>query len=60
MGSPEEVLDRLQRAGRLDMGDFLAFEVHPDAAHPDLRNDGMQYDGLRFRAEGMLAGKPYG
>lgn len=27
-GSPARILDRLQEAGRLDVGDFMAFEVH--------------------------------
>ncbi len=27
VGSPEEVLERLQEAGRLDLGDFMTFEV---------------------------------
>ena len=35
MGSPATILANLQRAGRLDLGDFMAFEVLPDRAHPD-------------------------
>jgi hypothetical protein len=60
IGSPEKVLERLQEAGRLDQGDFLAFEVQPDAEHPVIQNDGMQYDGIRYRTECKLAGKPFG
>lgn len=60
MGSPEGVLDRLQEAARLDLGDFLTFEVGPDDNHPEIQNDGMQYDGMRFRAECQLVGKLYG
>jgi hypothetical protein len=60
MGSPERVLERLQEATRLDLGDFLTFEVGPDDDHPEIQNDGMQYDGMRFRAECRLAGKLYG
>lgn len=60
MGGPERVLERLQQAVRLDLGDFLAFEVGPDDSHPKITNDGMQYDGMRFRAECQLAGKLYG
>jgi hypothetical protein len=58
-GSSDNVLARLQQAARLELGDFLAFEVAPDAEHPEIQNDGMQYEGMRFRAECRLAGKPY-
>jgi Nucleotidyl transferase AbiEii toxin, Type IV TA system len=60
MGSAEELLTKLQAAGRLDLSDFMTFEVLPDAEHPELLNDGLKYDGLRFRVEGKLAGKIYG
>ena len=60
MGAPERVLERLQEAARLDLGDFLRFEVEPDEDHPEIQNYGMQYDGMRFRAECQLAGKLYG
>lgn len=60
LGSPDGVLERLQEAGRLDLGDFMAFEIQADAHHPDIQNDGMKYDGLRFRVECRLAGKLYG
>ena len=60
MGSPDRVLERLQEAARLDLGDFLAFEVGADDDQPAIQNDGMQYDGMRFRAECQLAGKLYG
>jgi len=60
IGSPDNILARLQEAGRRDLGDFLTFEVGPDEDHPEIQNDGMQYDGLRFRAACKLAGKVYG
>jgi hypothetical protein len=60
VGSPGDVLSRLQRAGRLDLGDFMTFEIQPDPEHPDIQNDGMRYDGQRYRARAMLAGKPFG
>lgn len=60
VGSAEELLTKLQAAGRLDLSDFMTFEVLPDAEHPALMNDGLKYDGLRFRVEGKLAGKIYG
>jgi hypothetical protein len=59
-GSPENILARLQEAGRRDLGDFMTFEVGRDTEHPTIQNDGMQYEGLRFRAECRLAGKLYG
>jgi hypothetical protein len=60
VGSPEDVLAKLQESGRKNLGDFMTFEVGPDDEHPEIQNDGMQYDGLRFRAECKLAGKLYG
>ncbi|MET0284441.1 MAG: nucleotidyl transferase AbiEii/AbiGii toxin family protein [Polyangiales bacterium] len=59
-GTPVEALAKLQQAGRLDLGDYLSFEVQPDRDHPEIQNDGMKYDGLRFRALCKLAGKLYG
>jgi hypothetical protein len=59
-GSADDVLVKLQTAARLDLGDFLTFEIGPDAEHPEIQNDGMQYDGMRFRAECRIAGKRYG
>lgn len=60
MGTPAELLDRLQAAGRLDLGDFLRFEIQRDRQHPEIRGEGMKYAGHRFAAEGRLAGKVYG
>jgi len=60
VGSPDDLLARLQEAGRRDLGDFMTFEVGPDVDHPAIRNEGTQYDGLRFRVECKLAGKVYG
>lgn len=60
MGAADELLPRLQQAGRLDLHDFMLFEVQPDREHPELTNEGLKYDGLRFRAECKLAGKVYG
>jgi hypothetical protein len=60
IGSPDRILEQLQEGGRLDAGDFMTFEVRPDAEHPDIQNEGMRYEGMRFRAECRLAGKIYG
>ena len=64
MGSSAEVLERLQKAGRLDLGDSMRFEVQPDEEHPEIQNEGMRYEGFRYRAEcrlaGMIYGRPFG
>jgi hypothetical protein len=59
-GSSDDILARMQEAGRLDLGDFMTFEVGFDPDTPDIVGDGVQYDGHRFRAECRLAGKIYG
>ncbi len=58
--APAGLLARLQKAGHLELGDFMKFEVHPDANHPELQNEGMKHEGFRFRAECSLAKKRYG
>src|SRR6267154_1100648 len=37
LGSPVDVLGRLQQAARRDLGDFLTFEVGPDEDHPEIQ-----------------------
>lgn len=59
-GTPNELLERLQETGRLDLQDFMRFEVRRDRRHPELRGDGMKYAGHRFATECRLAGKIYG
>jgi hypothetical protein len=59
-GSSDGLLERLQEAARLDLGDFFTFEVGPDQDRPDIQGEGMVYDGLRFQATCTMAGKPYG
>lgn len=56
----ELVLDRLQDAARLDLGDFMGFEVKADPERPTIDNPSMLYKGYRFRASCQLAGKEYG
>jgi Nucleotidyl transferase AbiEii toxin, Type IV TA system len=58
MGTASDLLPRLQQAGRLDLHDFMLFEVQPDREHPELTN--LKYGGLRFRTECKLAGRIYG
>jgi hypothetical protein len=60
VGPSGRVLEDLRLAARLDLGDFLSYEIVPDPTHPDIDNDGMRYDGMRFRAECLLAGRPFG
>jgi hypothetical protein len=60
VGPPAGVLERLQRAARLELGEFMVFTVTPDAEHPEITNQGMVYEGQRFRVTCALAGKPYG
>lgn len=60
VGPPAEILERLQRAARIDLGEFLVFTVAPDAEHPEITNEGMVYEGQRYRVACALAGKPYG
>lgn len=57
---PDQLLLELRRAGQLDLGDFLTFEVTPHPRHPTIENEGMRYEGQRFRVEARLAGKIYG
>ena len=59
-GDPDKTLARLQRAGRSDLSDYLAYEVQPDPRHPTIEAEGMKYEGLRFRVQARLAGKTYG
>jgi len=59
MGTPAELLERLQAAGRLDLSDFMRFEVQRDRRHPEIQGEGMKYAGHRFTAECRLAGKVY-
>jgi hypothetical protein len=60
VGSPHELLAKLQEAGRKNLLDFMTFEIRADDDHPKIQNDRMPYDGQRFRAECKLAGKLYG
>lgn len=62
-GTPSDravVLEKLQEAARLDLGDFMVFEVELDPYNADITNEGMRYDGYRFQATCQLAGKEYG
>lgn len=60
IGDPNDVLARLQEAGRLDLGDYLTFEVRADPRHPELGAEGMVYQGRRYKAQCQLARKIYG
>jgi nucleotidyltransferase AbiEii toxin of type IV toxin-antitoxin system len=60
LGATTGLLERLARAARLELGDFMRFTVAHDAEHPDITNEGMIYEGQRYRVNCILAGKPYG
>lgn len=55
-GDPGGLLEALQVCGRLDLGDYLTYELSIDAEHAGIQNDGMVYEGQRFRA---LCGSSY-
>lgn len=59
-GNPEQLLGRLQRAGRADLGDCMQFEVQIDRNDPDIQGEAAKYDGQRFRVVCKIAGKIYG
>lgn len=59
-GNPADLLERLQEAGRLELGDWLIFDVAPDRKHPVMEGEGLVYQGQRFRVNARLAQKPYG
>jgi hypothetical protein len=56
-GAPEEALAKLQESGRLDLGDFLRFEIRSERT---LEADGMPYSGHRYRVDGQMGGKLFG
>src|SRR5438128_2674411 len=60
LGSPDGLLASLQATGRLDLEDFMSFEIDADPRRPEIDAEGMKYDGLRFKVECKLAGKLYG
>ena len=59
-GQPESILERLREAGRLDLNDFLSFEITLDEKSPDIQAEGLRYGGIRFKSQAFLAGKVYG
>lgn len=58
-GDTTELLARLQRAGRIDTGDFMTFEVRRHR-RPTISGPAVRYDGVRFQVECKLANKPFG
>jgi hypothetical protein len=59
-GSPDEILEALQQAGQLELGDYMTFLVQPDTQLPEITGDGIVYEGYRFKAECRLSGRIYG
>jgi hypothetical protein len=60
VGPTADLLPKLQEAGRVDLGDWLAFNVVPDPVHPVIEGEGAVYSGQRFRVEAELGGSRYG
>ncbi|WP_437971466.1 nucleotidyl transferase AbiEii/AbiGii toxin family protein [Sorangium sp. So ce260] len=58
-GDPGALLAELQTAGRMDLGDFMTFELRRDSQHAVIATTS-PYQGHRFRSEARLAGKIYG
>lgn len=59
-GSPDSMLPRLQHAGRLDLHDFMTFEVEVDKDHSEIQAEEAKYGGKRFRVTGKIAAQKYG
>ena len=55
-GKIDELLERLQAAGQLDLHDFMSFEVATDG---DIDGDGVIYGGHHFKVHGKLGGQTY-
>lgn len=55
-----DVLAKLQEAGRLNLGDFLTFEIRADPRHSETKAEVILFQGHRYRVRPMLAGKVYG
>lgn len=58
-GTPAGILLRLQAAGRLDLGDYMSFEINVDTRHPTITGTGLQYEGYRYGAECRIAGRRF-
>ncbi len=59
LGVPDDVYERIHKAGLLDLGDFLTFKVEePSGAH-EIEGEGVIYEGRRFRVQAVLANRPY-
>jgi hypothetical protein len=59
-GTPSRMLERMRRAGTLDHGDYLRFDINERARGCDIEGPGVMYDGVRLTAQAYLAGGEYG
>jgi hypothetical protein len=59
-GIADSILPRLQHAGRLDLHDFMTFEVDVDKDHSEILAEEAKYGGKRFRVICKIAGQKYG
>lgn len=60
MGAAESILDKLQAAGRLDLGDFMDFVVERNKKRPEIGGEGVVYGGERFMVTCRLGNEPFG
>jgi predicted nucleotidyltransferase component of viral defense system len=59
-GNPDSLLPRLQQVGRLDLQDFMTFEVEVDKNHSEIQAEEAKYGGKRFRVTCKIASQKYG
>lgn len=59
-GDPARALEEFQAAGRMEMGDFLLFEVQRNPRRGLVRTPGMRYPIRRYSVRALLAAKVYG
>jgi len=59
-GDPHALLERLQAAARLDLGDHLMFEVTGHPKGEEMGSPELPYQGRRYRCACRLAGRRYG
>lgn len=59
-GDPRKTLPMLQEAGRIDLGDFLTFQVREDRSSSIIDTPGMHYAGARFHVKAAFGTRPDG
>jgi predicted nucleotidyltransferase component of viral defense system len=59
-GAPDSILPGLQNASRLELEDFMSFEVEVDKHRPEILAEEAKYGGKRFRVTCKIANQKYG